>query len=444
VTRGPQRALALVATPRLRVRWKIFLFLFAFALINYLQHTSISIAGVPMMAELGLNEQQLAWLLDAWVLGYTVMQFPGGLLGQRFGARLMFTVIGLVAVLAMLVMPLAPALLTGAALFAVLLGAQLVLGFAQGPIFPISAGVFETWFSPARWPLVQGVQSLGYQVGAALAPPVITQLMSAFDWQRALIWTTLPALAVIAWWAWYARNTPAEHPRVSAQELAEIGPTSAASPQQSLTWSRVAMLLKNRDVALLTLSYLCMNYVFYLLSTWVFLYLVQERHFTVLESGWLSAAPPLAAAIGAGLGGWGAGVLGARFGVRTGLRLIPLLSLPIAGVLQFIAVDALNAYVAVAALALCYLCVEMNEAPYWAAIMHVAQADTMAASGILNTGGNLGGLIGIPIIGYLAQHHAWTTAFLLGTALAVASGAAWLLVDPTRHLGADAALQPAF
>jgi MFS transporter, ACS family, glucarate transporter len=428
----------------MRVRWNIFLFLCAFSLINYLQHTSIAVAGVPMMAELRLNEQQLAWLLDAWVLGYTVMQFPGGLLGQRFGARVMFTVIGLVAVLAMLVMPLAPALLTGAALFAALLGAQLLLGLAQAPIFPISSGVFEVWFRPDRWPLVQGVQSMGYQIGAALAPPLISQLMSAFDWQRALIWTTLPALAVIAWWAWYARNTPAEHPRVSAQELAEIGPTSAASARQRISWSRVGALLKNREVVLLTLSYLCMNYVFYLLSTWVFLYLVQERHFTVLESGWLSAAPPLAAAVGAGLGGWGAGVLGGRLGVRTGLRIIPLLSLPIAGLLQFLAVDALNAYLAVAALAVCFLCVELNEGPYWAAIMHVAQADTMAASGILNTGGNLGGLIGIPIIGYLAQHHAWTTAFLLGTALAVASGLAWLVVDPTRSLGRDAALQPAF
>src|SRR5256885_14569642 len=47
-------------------------------------------------------------------------------------------------------------------------------------------------------------------------------------------------------------------------------------------------LLQNRDVLLLTVSYLCMNYVFYLLANWCFLYLVQERHITVLESGWLA------------------------------------------------------------------------------------------------------------------------------------------------------------
>ena len=126
-------------------------------------------------------------------------------------------------------------------------------------------------------------------------------------------------------------------------------------------------------------------------------------------------------------------MLSTRLGARRGLRIIPLLSLPAAGLLQYLAVDAVNAYLAVVALALCYACVELNEGPYWAAIMHVARTDTMAASGLLNTGGNIGGLIGIPIVGYFAQHQAWTSAFLLGTVLAVVSAAAWLFLDPTRR-----------
>lgn len=417
---------------RVPARRKIYLFLFAFGFIAYLQRTSITIAGVPMMPQLGLNEVQLSWLFDAFILGYTIMQFPGGLLGQRFGARLTFVAIGLVAFAAMLATPLAPVLFTGATLLAVLLAAQLLLGVAQGPIFPVSAGVFEAWFRPASWPLVQGVQSMGLQLGATMAPLLIAPLMSAFGWQQALLWTTLPALAVIVWWGWYARNTPAEHPGVSAEELAQLGPSRAACAPQPMSWTRAWALLRDRDVLLLTVSYLFVNYVYYLLSTWVFFYLVQERHFTVLESGLLAAAPPLAAAVGAGVGGFAASVLSTRLGPRRGLRIIPLLSLPAAGLLQFLAVDAVNAYLAVVALALCYACVELNEGPYWAAIMHAARTDTMAASGLLNTGGNIGGLIGIPIVGYLAQHQAWTSAFLLGTVLAVVSAAAWLFVDPTR------------
>ena len=36
-----------------------------------------------------------------------------------------------------------------------------------------------------------------------------------------------------------------------------------------------------------------MNCVFYLISNWAFLYLIQERHFSVLEGGRLAAIPPL-------------------------------------------------------------------------------------------------------------------------------------------------------
>jgi MFS transporter, ACS family, glucarate transporter len=418
---------------RIRVRWKIFLYLFGFGFIVYLQQRSITVASVDMMPQLGLTQMQLGWLEDALLVGYTALQFPGGVIGQRLGARRMFVVIGLLALAATLATPLAPLLLGGTALFAVLLAAQLVLGASQGPVFPVSAGVFETWFTPDQWPLVQGLQSLGLQLGAAFTPPLIAWLMSAFDWQRALAWSTLPALALIIGWAWYGRNTPAEHPAVSAAELAELGAHAQAHVDSVISWRGLWQLTKNRDVLLLTASYLCMNYVFYLLANWCFLYLVQERHFTVLESGWLASAPPLAAAIGAGVGGKLASDLGRRYGIRTGLRIVPLISLPAAGLLQFAAVYAVNAYLAVAALALCFAAVELNEGPYWAAAMNVGRADTMSAGGLLNTGGNAGGLVATPIVAYLSGHHAWTTAFVIGAAFAVASGAAWLLIDPTRR-----------
>jgi MFS transporter, ACS family, glucarate transporter len=319
-------------------------------------------------------------------------------------------------------------------LFAVLLGAQLLLGLAQGPIFPVQAGVIEAWFKPGQWSLVQGVISLGLGLGAAITPPVVAWLMSSFGWQQAVAWTTLPALVLIAVWGWYARNTPAEHPAVSAEELSELDSTTRTSADYSVSWRRLATLLASRDLLVLTLSYLCMNYVYYLLGNWCFLYLVQERHFTVLESGWLASTPPLAAALGAGIGGKLGSYFGVRYGMRRGLHIIPLISLPAAGVLLLIAVHATDAYLAVVALALCFACVELNEGPYWAAVMNIARGDTMSATGLLNTGGNIGGLVVTPIAAYFSGEHAWTTAFVIGSAFAFVSAAAWLIVDPTRHL----------
>jgi len=212
--------------PRVRVRWWIFLYLFGFGFVVYFQQRGITVASYQMMPQLHLTQEQIGWLLWWMLLGYTALQFPGGVIGQRVGARWTFVIISLVAFAATLGTPLLPLLLAGGALFAALLATQLLLGASQGPVFPISAGVFETWFPARQWPLVQGLQSMGLQLGAALTAPLIASLMSIFGWQRALAWSALPVLALIGGWAWYGRDTPREHPSVTEAELAELGPVA--------------------------------------------------------------------------------------------------------------------------------------------------------------------------------------------------------------------------
>ncbi len=417
------------------IRWRIFSFLFGFGFLAYIQQKTITVAAEPMMPALGLSQLQISYIEQAFVLGYAIFQLPGGIIGQRLGARLTFVVIGITAFLATLAMPLVPVFFQGpAALFAALLGVQLALGLSQGAIFPISAGVFEAWFPARRWAFVQGLQTAGLGLGAALTPPLIVYLMSRLGWQRALVWASLPAVALIAFWAWYGRNTPREHPSVSARELAEIGSQPAA--HSSVSVKQLLALVADRNVMLLFVSYMSMNYTFYLLSNWVFLYLIQERHFSSLESSWLATAPPLAAALGAGVGGVITSALAQRFGSLWGYRILPLTAMVCAAVLLLVAVHASNPYLAVAALASCFGTVELTEGAFWGAGMTVGRGDTMAVCGIMNTGGNLGGIIGIPIVGYFSGQHAWNTAFFIGVGFAVVSALAWLGIrvdDPVEQ-----------
>jgi ACS family glucarate transporter-like MFS transporter len=406
------------------VRWRIFSFLFGFGFIAYIQQKTITVAAVPMMPALGLSQSQISYIMQAFVLGYAVFQLPGGIIGQRLGARLTFVVIGIAAFLATLAMPLVPEFSHGPALFAALIGVQLVLGLSQGAIFPISAGVFEAWFPAKRWSLVQGLQTAGLGLGAAVTPPLIVYLMDRLGWQRGLVWASLPAVALVALWAWYGRNTPREHPAVTPRELAEIG--SQPAVHSSVTVRQLLTLAADRNVMLLFISYMSMNYTFYLLSNWVVLYLVQERHFSLLESGWLAMAPPLAAALGAGVGGAITSALTQRFGSLWGYRILPLAALLAGGLLLLVAVNASNPYLAVAALSSCFGAVELTEGAFWGAGMTVGRGDTMAVCGIMNTGGNLGGIIGIPIVGYFSGLHSWNTAFFIGVGFAIVSALAWL------------------
>jgi len=424
--------------PLIRVRWRIFSLLFGFGFLAYLQQKSITVAAERMMPDLGLSQFQIGLIEWAFVLGYGLCQVPGGIFGQHQGARRTFVIIGLAAFLATIATPLAPYWLTGLSLLVALLLVQLLLGCAQAATFPVSAGVFEVWFPPRRWASVQGLQTMGLSLGAALTPPLIANLMSVMGWQRALLWASLPAVALISIWAWYGRNTPREHPSVTPEELEEIGTLSAVPVDSTIGARQLLNILKNRNVLLLAISYLCLNYSFYLLSNWVFLYLVQERRFSVLESGWLAMTPPLAAALGSGVGGLITGALCQRFGDRWGYRLLPLIAMPVAAALLLVSVDAANPYWAVAGLALCFAAVELNEGAYWGAAMTVGRGDTMAVSGVMNTGGNLGGIIGIPIIAYLSGEHLWRAAFVIGAGFAVASAVAWLGISVDEPAAAQA------
>ena len=198
--------------------------MFAFGFLAYVQQKTITVAADAHDA--GARVDPAADRLARTGIragAMRIFQMPGGIFGQRLGARRTFVIIGLTAFLATIATPLVPNLASGTVLFVALLGAQLLLGCSQGAIFPVMAGVFEAWFPPNRWAMVQGLSTMALGLGAALTPPLIANLMSTLGWQRALLWASLPALSLIALWSWYGRNTPREHPSVTERELVEIG-----------------------------------------------------------------------------------------------------------------------------------------------------------------------------------------------------------------------------
>jgi MFS transporter, ACS family, glucarate transporter len=418
--------------PVVRVRWRVFGLIFGLSMLAYLQQKTLTVTADRMMHELALSQMQIGWLESAFVTAYAGMQLLGGVIGQRVGAQRALLLFGLVAVTAMLAMPVAAAFMTGIGLFFALFTAQFVLGFSQGPLFPITAGVMEAWFPPRQWPVTMGLQSTGLQLGAMMTPFLITRLMLSSDWQHAILWTSVPAFVLVFSWFWYVRNTPEQHASVTPAELAELGADRGPTVDPKLSFARVLALLSDRNILLLTFSYFCMNYLFYLLANWVFLYLRQVRHFPELETGNLSMLPPLAAAVGAGVGGFLASYASRRLGLRWGFRIVPLIAMPLAGALLLLVAKMPTAFLAAVVLALAYGTIELTEASFWSATMNVARADTMAACGALNTGGNLAGVVGIPIVAYLSGHAAWNTSFALGGAFAVVSALCWLAIDAER------------
>jgi MFS transporter, ACS family, glucarate transporter len=412
---------------QIRIRWWIFAFTFAFAMLSFIQRTSIAVAGESIIAAVHITQMQIGLLNAAFLTTYTLMQIPAGALGERLGARRTFMAVGILGLCATLATPLWPVVFNGLGVFVALLITQGVLGVSQAPVFPMSAAVIEAWFPVNRWAIANGFQTSGMLLGGAVTPPLIVVLTQCIGWRGALLSIALPVLLIFAAWGWYGRDSPEEHPLVKKEELDELPRRTV--PASPLTARRLAAILTDRNVLLLSLSYLCMEYTFYLLTFWSFLYLVQVRHFSGISSGIAGMVPWIGAAVGAAAGGILTDRAVERFGSRWGYQIVPLISLPMVAVLLLVTISVTTPWSAVFALTAAFAAVEVNEGAYWAATMRVARADTGAAAGVLNTGGNAGGILCQPVVALLTSSGGWGAAFATGAVLAIIAGVLWLLID---------------
>jgi ACS family glucarate transporter-like MFS transporter len=199
------------------------------------------------------------------------------------------------------------------------------------------------------------------------------------------------------------------------------------------TWR---LVLRDRNVMLLTMSYFCMNYVFYVFFNWFFVYLVQVRGFERVESGWLATTPWLAGAVGAAAGGFWCDAASRARGLRAGCRIPCLVSLPLVAVLLWFGAAAENAYLAIGLLSLCFGCTQLTEGAYWAAVLAVGGRHGAAASGVMNTGGNAVGGFTALIVPLVAESFGWVAALGTGSVFALVGAGLWLLIRADEPLAA--------
>jgi ACS family glucarate transporter-like MFS transporter len=95
---------------------------------------------------------------------------------------------------------------------------------------------------------------------------------------------------------------------------------------------------------------------------------------------------------------------------------------------------ATNAVMAVVLLSICFASTQFTEGAYWAGATYIGGRHTSAATGVLNTGGNLGGVISAPLIPILVDHFDWLIALSSGSVFALLSALLWLWVRSDEPL----------
>lgn len=419
-----------------QVRWRILAVLVFLSFVSYLLRGNLSIAGTAMVQDLQLTEIQWGWVMSAFPLGYALFQFPGGCWGDRRGPRLTLTLIAIAWGVLIALTSFTPGrdMAPTFVIIGLLLTIQFLVGVFHAPVFPIVVCAIERWFPVGRWALPNGLTSSGLTVGLAVTASALPWLIGQFGWRTSFLILAPAAFAAAALWWWYARDQPDQHSAVNAAELALVSTATARAPcieGGDKAWRRV---LKNRDALFAMLSYSCMNYVFYVVFSWGFYYLVTVRGFAAQEAGFLTSAQWVAGAAGAFAGGWFCDRLCHRVGLRWGCRWPIVVGSGVSALLLLGVAFHPNAYAAAAMLGACFFFNQFTEGAYAANGAAIGGHHSGAVYGLMNTGANLMGFVNAILLSSVAALMGWKIAIAMGAVFAVLAIVFILLSKADRQM----------
>ena len=232
-------------------RYRILALLFAATTINYIDRSIIGVLAPTLRDHVfHWTVKDYSYITTAFQLAYALGLLTMGTFVDRVGVKLGFTI----CIAIWSCFGAAHALVRPAFGLIGFIVARMGLGFGESGIFPCTTKVIAEWFPQTQRGLATGVVNASTNIGAILAPLLIPLFVApdGRHWQVAFLFTSVfSALWVVVWWHTYA--SPAQHPRVTPEELALIRRDALAQTERPLSWAAVARCRETWAFAVLKL-----------------------------------------------------------------------------------------------------------------------------------------------------------------------------------------------
>jgi predicted MFS family arabinose efflux permease len=367
--------------------------------IVFFDRNSLNFLMPFVKPDLRLNNTEVGILASALSFTWALAAFGIGLLSDKTGSRK-----GLL-VLATLAFSVCSVLSGIAASFALMLGARLLMGVAEGGIMPVSQTLIAAEVAPQQRGLAMGVtQNFGSNLlGSFAAPVLLVAFANAYGWRHAFFLAAAPGV-IAAFFLWRLVREP------ETQATADTGASAGG---------RLTLLGAFRERNILICATIGALLVSYLVVCWAFmpLYLTQIRGFDARTMSWLMGTLGISATVGA----FAVSTLSDWVGRRPLLIAMPLIGviLPLAAMYFVGSVWALAA--------IFFVGWGLNGVfPLFMATVpseSVAPQHTATVMGIcMGTGEILGGVLAPSIAGYAADHAGLEAPLWIMSGLACIAG----------------------
>jgi MFS family permease len=428
---------------------------------GHFNRISISVAGAERLIPIyGISETRMGLVYSGFLLVYTLCMVPGGWFIDRYGPRLALELLCAGSTVGVALTGLTSLVGTNALmLWASLLAVRCLMGAFNAPLHPASAHMVGNTVARPLVSLANGLVTFAACVGMAGTYYLFGDLMDHLDWPGAFYASSGLTFIVLATWVWLAPQTPTRamadvavigtkvapesDPRFSPSNpqvkdssalhgivpgildshLPEVGET--AITDQELP---AASIFRHRGLICLTLSYAALGYFQYLFFYWMQYYFQDVLNLGKDRGRLYSTLVVLGNGVGMVIGGWLADRT-SQWPGRFSRALVPVAGFVGSAVVLVAGLMTSHATLTLLCFIAAMIALGMIEGPSWTTAVELGGRRGGTAAGLMNTGGNAGGLLAPVVTPQLSLWFGWQVGMGLAGLVALVGAVLWFGID---------------
>jgi ACS family glucarate transporter-like MFS transporter len=413
---------------RSNYRWLLAVFAMLMTFMSYMDRVNLSVTTPEIIKELHFSLIEIGMIQTAFFLCYALFQVPSGTASELFGHRR-------VLAFALTWWSAFTAITAVCQQFWTWIVVRGLFGLGESPVFPALNAAFANWFPKQERAKAVGFMLMGSHSGPIVGMPLAVLIMVTLGWKWVFVIFGLMGIVIaIAYW-FLIRTHPQESPFVNAEEVKYIADGREFATDDKKIMPPWKDFFGSSQFWAIGLQLGMANYISYVFVSWLPLYLMQARHFSLKEMGFAAALPSLGIVLGNWVCAFASDSL-VKKGVSKNKIRTPFASggMLLCCVGLYLAATATDRWITVMWLtfALAFLGFNMNSA--WTSCTDLAGRFAGTVSGWMNFCGNLIGATAPPLTAWVVTVYGWDSA-ILATGLAGIIGAIiWQFVKPNKPL----------
>ncbi|MBC3211859.1 MFS transporter [Serratia fonticola] len=404
--------------------WYIMPIVFITYSLAYLDRANFSFASAAgINDDLGITKGMSSLLGALFFLGYFFFQIPGAIYAERRSVKKL--------IFWCLILWGGCASLTGMVSNIPMLAAiRFILGVVEAAVMPAMLIYISNWFTKSERSRANTFLILGNPVTVLWMSVVSGYLIHAFGWREMFIIEGVPAVIwAFCWWV-LVKDKPSQVGWLSDQEKLALQQQLAEEQKSIKAVRNYGEAFRSRNVILLCMQYFAWSIGVYGFVLWLPSILRSGMQMGMVEAGWLSSVPYLAATIAMIVVSWASDKMQNRK-----LFVWPLLLI---GALAFFASYAIGPnhfWISYGLLVVAGAAMYAPYGPFFAIIPEMLPRNVAGgAMALINSMGALGSFFGSWFVGYLNGATGSPAASYMFMAIALlASVGLTLIVKPARN-----------